>query len=526
MAVLGAIVLLLLGGALAVKSILSGTGKDKIVAALSNQLGVKLKVGSIDADLPKVLSMTPALSLGGIELSNPPGFSAAPMVIAERIDARVELSSIFSGAPRIIALDVLKPVVSIEKNAAGQTNLQAFLDGMNRKAAPATQVAGPKAESSSVAIEDLLIAGGAIKTAGQPLGSWGEINLKLNGFGTGRPLKAVGSAVNTGGHQARLEFLGDMGPFAGPAMPVDGRLRVSAAPLEKAKLDLDVALKGDLETVAEGPAKLVVTDYPIGSNAQRTLPLNGQAAGTLTVKQAAGGDPVFQVLIPKASLSLAGGKVDSRIELSSAHGTVTGALAGGLGGLRIEQLLGAFAVNNPGVQGGLTMPRFQFRFAGANSDQIRESVSGDGSLSVDRGKLPQMDLLGAITGALGQTGVVTTSGSTEFATLKTDFLVTRQVLTLSNLQMEGAGLHVSGGGTVAMNRSLNFKLNTVVGGQVAGLLGARPRGSEPAQANVPISVTGTVENPTVMPNVQGLAGEAAVNYLDGVLNKYLGGKKK
>ena len=79
---------------------------------------------------------------------------------------------------------------------------------------------------------------------------------------------------------------------------------------------------------------------------------------------------------------------------------------------------------------------------------------------------------------------------------------------------------------MGMNKALNLKLNTVVGGRVAELLGARGSGDQPARANVPMDVTGTTENPKVMPNVRSMAGEAAKNYLGGALNKFLGGRKK
>ncbi len=524
--VLGLVVVVMLGIAMAVKSTLSGSGKDQIVAALSAKLGVTLKVGSIDASLPQVLSMTPSLSLGGIEIGNPPGFSSAPMVTAEEISTSVELSSVFSGSPRIIALEIVKPVVSIEKNAAGRTNLQVFLDGLSKPAGEAQPAVPPKPETSSLAIEDLVISGGSIRMAGQSMGSWGDINLKLNGFGTPQPLKAVASAVSTGAHKARVDFEGAMGPFAGELMPVDGKLKVGVAPAEKTRLDLDVALKGDLSTLAEGPAKLVVTGYPVGTNAQRMLPLNGNAAGTVTVRQAMSADAAFDVLIPQAALTLAGGQLNGRIALNSKQNTLTGSLAGALSGLRIEQLIGAFSESNPGVQGGLTMPRFQLNVVGGNTDELVASLTGDGSISVDKGKLPKMDLLGAITGAIGKTGAVTTDGATEFAVLKTDFAVARQVLTLSNMQLEGAGLKATGAGTVGMNKSLAIQLNTVVGGKVAEYLGAKPSGDQPALANVPIDIAGTTDNPKVMPNMKGLAGEAAKNYLGGALNRFLGGRKK
>ena len=305
--ILGVVVVVLLGGALAVKSMLSGSGKDKIVAALSEQLGVSLKVGSIDASLPRVLTMTPALSLGQIEIGNPPGFSASPMVVAEQINTRVELTSVFSGSPRIIALEIVKPAVSIEKNAAGRTNLQVLIEGLSKKSGEAKPAAPAKAETSSLAIEDLLIEDGSLKVVGETYGSWGDINLKLNGFGTPRPLRAVASAVMTSGPKARIDFAGEIGPFSGSSMPVDGKLRVGVAPGEKARMDLDVA---------SGPAELVVTGYPMGTNAQRMLPLNGKAEGTATVKQSLGPDASFELVILKAALILAGGQLNGRIELS------------------------------------------------------------------------------------------------------------------------------------------------------------------------------------------------------------------
>ncbi|MGC4053750.1 MAG: hypothetical protein QM757_31570 [Paludibaculum sp.] len=64
--------------------------------------------------------------------------------------------------------------------------------------------------------------------------------------------------------------------------------------------------------------------------------------------------------------------------------------------------------------------------------------------------------------------------------MKTNFAIQDQTLTLSDAVMDGGGLKTTGAGRVGFDTSLNLKLQAQVSGRIAELLGARPRGDQPA----------------------------------------------
>ncbi|MGC4053748.1 MAG: hypothetical protein QM757_31560 [Paludibaculum sp.] len=76
---------------------------------------------------------------------------------------------------------ITKPVLLVEKNGAGKTNLEVFMDRLQAKPAAAADKRGAPASSALLLIEDLKIEGGALKLAGEVLGSWRRIDLRRAG---------------------------------------------------------------------------------------------------------------------------------------------------------------------------------------------------------------------------------------------------------------------------------------------------------------------------------------------------------
>lgn len=528
--------------ALAARSMISGAGKQRLLSSLSNALGVAVNVDTVEVRLGSLAKLEPAIALGGIRIANPPGYSQNPMVEAESIDAIVALRSLFSSSPRIVALAINKPTLLVEKNTAGKTNLEVFMDHLQAKP-PAAPASTAPADPSSLSIESLRIEDGSLKLAGQELGSWRNIALAISGFGSGAPLTATASAHLLETRNSNLAFQGTVGPFAEGSTPIDGKLDLAFAPAElpktiltrefgdflaapggKALLKLSVALKGDLARTATGPTQLNLTDFLIGRDEQDRLPLTGDLAGRLTVQHALSG-PAIQLDVPKSTLGLASGQLISSLAYSSNAGQSSARLSGSLKGLDIQPLLAAFMESDPGVQGALHLPRFEFKTQGRDASQMRAALTGSGSMELANGKLKQMDLLGAITRAIGKTGLAKGTGATDFATLKTDFSIQNQVLALTNTLIDGGGLRTTGAGTVGFDTALNLKLKTQVSGRIAELLGARPQGDQPAVSVIPVDVAGTTATPRVTPSIKGLAAEATKNYVGGMLDKLLNKNK-
>ena len=116
-------------------------------------------------------------------------------------------------------------------------------------------------------------------------------------------------------------------------------------------------------------------------------------------------------------------------------------------------------------------------------------------------------------------------GPTEFTTLKSDLRVENENLQFENVEIEGPDLRVRGGGMVTSNQALDFKLETTVTGAIAGLIPGRSASSGAPQATIPVVITGTVDHPSVKPNIGKLAGDVAKKAVGGFLDRVLGGKK-
>lgn len=66
----------------------------------------------------------PKLVIDDVTVANPPAAADAHLLTAERIDVRVTLAGLFNGEIRVEAIDVIRPVVSIERMAAGSWTWQ------------------------------------------------------------------------------------------------------------------------------------------------------------------------------------------------------------------------------------------------------------------------------------------------------------------------------------------------------------------------------------------------------------------
>jgi hypothetical protein len=130
-------------------------------------------------------------------------------------------------------------------------------------------------------------------------------------------------------------------------------------------------------------------------------------------------------------------------------------------------------------------------------------------------------VLAAIERALG--GQPTGTG--EFATFATNFVIRNQTLQLTGITANGPGLNVSGQGTVGFNEALNISLQSSLTGAAADLLKAKTGGIV-SNVQIPVTIAGTVSAPQIRPNVGGLAKSAATEAIGNVLGGFLGGRKK
>ena len=84
--------LMLISG-LAIKFFLSGGRLPELLSGVGADMPVRVEVGEGDFDLVNWFLFKPSISLGGLRVANPPGFSADPML---EVDGRYERDSLSS----------------------------------------------------------------------------------------------------------------------------------------------------------------------------------------------------------------------------------------------------------------------------------------------------------------------------------------------------------------------------------------------------------------------------------------------
>jgi hypothetical protein len=231
--------------------------------------------------------------------------------------------------------------------------------------------------------------------------------------------------------------------------------------------------------------------------------------------------PVTEVNTQKAKLRLGSGEWEGQVQLLMAGGVVRGKSTGRISKVDMSQFISAFTTATERVEGQLEIPQYSLRFGGANGDQIQKSLNGTGQLMVSKGRVKALDILGSIQRGAQKLGLVETqqSGSTEFTTLNSLVEIADGQIKASELALDGPALQLNGLGTITFDKDLNFKITTLVRGKVAELLGYKPVGTGPAEAQVPVEITGNLDNPRIVPNIKKMAVAAGTNYLKDMLQQ-------
>src|SRR6185295_6769281 len=156
-----ALAALFVGSGLLIQALLSGARKDALVESLGNAARVRMTVGSVHFSLGQWLRLRPSVALEEIVLGNPPGFRSASLLEAKKLDAQVRLLSLFSSTIETNSILLDRPRITVEKNAAGATNIEAFLKALSSQ--PREGSPGQSGKARGIAIDSLKISNGEIR---------------------------------------------------------------------------------------------------------------------------------------------------------------------------------------------------------------------------------------------------------------------------------------------------------------------------------------------------------------------------
>lgn len=535
-------VVVMLGSGLAIRVLLSSSLGDRIREQVQQALPVEVSLSGGDFDLVEWMQFRPSLALDDLRIGNPDGFSNEPLLRADRVLARAGLFDLLSGETRVSAIQIDSPVVRVETNASGHTNIDALISAMDEGTPSSPDTAEAPA---NISIDSFLINNGRVLYSTPSQADFVAKNLDLSATG----ISAERAVDFTAGLQLfeeeaiTIEFAGDAGPFGADSIPAAGHLDLSGAlgripatfrrqllgtvledPGGDSGAQISVDVEGDLLGVVTGAGTIGFENVRLGQDGVAQLPLDGEAQLLLTLIEPVA-NPAFHLIMPDASLSFGQGTWQGGIEAQYDGTSLSGNSVGRIEGVDINEMLTAFTDSPDVAFGNLTMPRYNIRFAGSDADQIFESLTGDGRLELADGSFAIFDTFQTIQGHAQKliSGTDAADGVTSFVEFVSNLEVRGQRVYTSGLALQSETLRMTGDGSFGFDQSLDMDLSSSVTGAVADLLGGTQDDAGVAWVSVPLRVRGSVDSPSVTPDFGRLVKDEAVRRATGILGTVLGG---
>jgi hypothetical protein len=521
LAVVGAYLLLMTGTGLVGKFLFSGAGVGRLTAAVQSAVGVPVSAEGGSFDLLEWFRFRPAVTLREVRIGNPP-FGGA-----REVSAQVGLFSLFGSRPEIRRLTVVAPRLRIARDRGGRSNLEGLVSG-----------GGGTGGSSgrTWSIGELTIRSGGVEFPGFMVR---DLNVALADFAPDQSCRMSIEGRLFGGEVSRFAFRGRAGPARPESVPAEGDVTVEFAPAEMpaapreeifgdllrapdraARASLEVGLQGDLLSTMQGKGKFTVKDLHLGRNQTDRLPLRGEAPLQVTARRLLTA-PLVDLRVQDASLQLGQGRWTGRARVQLDGSRVQGESTGAIRGVEIGQMLAAFTEAKGRATGIAEVPEYQVKFAGQNAAEVRQSLTGQGVVTLDKGKFAIFDLLASIERRVTKvlTSEAPAEGETDFTRFRTGFRISGGKIFLEPLALENNSSQTTGQGFLTFEQEMSLDLETTVTGRLATLLGGRPDAEGNVRATVPVKVRGTVRTPKVYPDVGQIVSRRVKGLMDRLLKK-------
>lgn len=535
------------GSGLAIQSMLSGGVGEQMREKAQAMLPVEVSIEGGDFDLQEWFFFRPAISFDRLRVANPPGYSSAPLLEAERVAARADLSSLLDNAVAIQQIEIIAPRLLVEANAEETTNIEALMAAL-RSQAPSAETpasASEEGEATTLSIASFLLENGEIlySAPGEDPLVVKNIRLEITDFDPAAPIRLQAALDLFEQEALHLTFDGMTGPFTPKSSPTNGLLTVDGypqklpaefrshylgnfllAPGPDSHLSIAADLSGDLLGVLTGKGDLKFENLELGKPDEPRLPLNGEAPILLTLVNPLA-DPSYHVIMPDAELSLGDGTWQGGLELQYEHGRMRGKSTGAVTGVDINQMLTAFSDVKDVAFGKMELSRYDLEFAGRTADEIQKNLAGSGRLDLRDGRLAVFDVLATIEKyvTLAWTGERQATGVTSFLRFGTDFTIADERITTPNLVLQNDAAQIAGDGAIGFGGELDldYELSSLISGLLAQKLGGALNQEGVAQLAVPLRLKGDATSPLVFVDVKSLVKEQAVEQAKGLLGKLL-----
>ncbi|HSZ93333.1 MAG TPA: AsmA family protein [Acetobacteraceae bacterium] len=232
----GVVGLIVVAGVVVALSFDPDSLKPRVEAAVKQATGRELTLGG---RIRLGLSLRPTLTVSGVSLANPPGFSRPAMATLERMDVKLALIPLLSRRIEIDQLVLVKPDIMLETNAQGRPNWQ--FTPQTSPSAPQPGAAVPQKSASAISVADVRIENGTLTWRDDVTGRNAVLGLTSARATAASPdsdLHVTASATYNG---APFTLAGDFGPLTrlqetGTSGAWPAKLQMEAA---GAKLALD-----------------------------------------------------------------------------------------------------------------------------------------------------------------------------------------------------------------------------------------------------------------------------------------------
>jgi uncharacterized protein involved in outer membrane biogenesis len=230
---LGLVVLLAAGVGIVLATFNPDRFKPEIIAAAQRATGREL---TLQGPIHLGLSLQPTLTVEGVSLANPTGFSRPQMATVKELDLKLALWPLLRKRVEIIRLDLVQPDILLELNAKGQSNWQftPVPGATPTQSGPATTTTTGEKTTTQINVAELRVENGTVTWRDAASGQSAVIDLKTLEVGAPSPTENMHLAMTAAYNSNPFTLSGDVGPLArlqGPgtagAWPV--RLDVAAA---------------------------------------------------------------------------------------------------------------------------------------------------------------------------------------------------------------------------------------------------------------------------------------------------------
>ncbi|HEX5432475.1 MAG TPA: AsmA family protein [Bryobacteraceae bacterium] len=538
--IVGIVIVLLLGIAIALPFFIdANTFRPTLEAKLTQALGRDVKIGDLELSI-----FSESVAASDLSIADDPSFSKTPFLRAESFKAGVELMPlIFSRKLNVTGIEIGKPQIDMIQNPSGAWNFSSI--GAT-SAAPGTAPAPPPAPVATtgqgsappdLTVAQVQISGGRLTlrrlgTKAKPI-VLENADISVKQFSPGSSFPFSLSADVPGGGKIKLD--GTAGPIdAGNTILTPVRAKLSVT-------HLDLLASGALD-----PSTGISGIASIDGNANSS---NGIAAiqGKLEGKQLVltkGGSPaktpVRVDFAVKHNLTKQSGVLQSmNVHIGSAAANLSGTY-------RLDTDTPSVDLKLTGSKMAVTelaalLPALDIRLpSGAAIEQGAAGVNltaqgpldnlvTSGTLGVENTRLANYDLASKLK-ILHNLSGIKAQPHTTIQLLSANVKNSRDGTALENIQLVIPAVgQITGAGTISPAHVLDFKMRLAAQGGT-GLLS-----SIGATNGIPFTVQGTSEDPSIRPDVKGLAHQelkgltgrkstedAAKNLLNGLF----GGKKK